>query len=248
MPKQITRMVLGSRKGAFAALSLLFFSLSSQAAAQNLIVVYGSGSEPTNIPFHTAAPAFIQSNAESAQEALKTTAIGAAQGKVISAVAMKSVPMLGPVVGALPVEGMLKIFGHRRQSVKGFYITSIPGLSANTSVPATDFSLLLPKQSRQVLGQPDSTAALLRLRPSAKDGARIVRSLHVATTLSGGKATEQILGTEQDIVACDTQERSAGDVVLAPKSPLAAGEYAVVLFSSQQSASSGFVLWDFRIQ
>jgi len=72
---------------------------------QNIIVVYGSAAAPTQLNLHAATPAFLQSTADNTQEALKNTAIDVAKGKAIAAVAMKTIPVLGPVAGAIPVIG-----------------------------------------------------------------------------------------------------------------------------------------------
>lgn len=135
---------------------------------------------------------------------------------------------------------------HKAKPILGFNVALVQGLSAGTDLPAGGMSFTVPAQSVQ-----GASALLLRLKPSAKDSARIVRGVHLSTKRTGGNIdplNSKILGIDQDAVAC-RQETRNGDVVLIPNSPLESGEYAIVLVSAQPDRApvAGTVLWDFRL-
>jgi hypothetical protein len=89
----------------------------------------------------------------------------------------------------------------------------------------------------------------VRIKPSAKDSARIVRSVHVTFKMTGSNinpATKKVVGTEEDVVP-SREEIRGGDVVLTPSSPLTPGEYAIVLVPARSGADGGLPSWDFRV-
>jgi len=222
-------------------------SMVSAASAQNVIAVSGPGRPEITLASHTAMVTFVAGDASAAQEALKSTAISAAEGKAIGALATRTLPI--PFVGALPVEGALKLFGKlRKQTVKGVNVAYLAGLAADTVIQRGESSFTVPGQTVQ-----GASPLLLRIKPSSKDSARIVRGIRVSMKMTGSKinpATLEVLGTEQEAISCRQETRGRGDVVLTTSTPLEAGEYAIVLVPAQTSPDgvpSGLV-WDFRVQ
>jgi hypothetical protein len=222
-------------------------SMVSTASAQNVIAVSGPGRSETTLATHAAIVTFVTGDLNDAQGALKNAVISAGEGKVLGAVAMRALPI--PVIGALPVEGVMHLFGKlRKQTVKGVNVAYLPGLAAETVIPGGESSFTVPGQTLQGV-----SPLLLRIKPSSKDSARIVRGIRVSMKMSGSQinpATVEVLGTEQNVISCRQETRGNGDVVLTTSSPLEAGEYAIFVAPAQTSpdgAPSGLV-WDFRVQ
>jgi hypothetical protein len=172
---------------------------------------------------------------------------GAAGNRAVGTIAARAVPI--PIVGGFVAEQavgrMIKVF-HKPKPLKGFNVAFVQGLSAGTGLQKGDMSFTIPAQSLQ-----GASPLLLRLKPSVKDSARIVRSVHLSTELTGGAlnpVTSNILGIDEEAVAC-RQEIRDGEVVLIPNSPLENGEYAIVLVSAQPDKIpvAGTVIWDFRL-
>jgi hypothetical protein len=215
----------------------------SVASAQNVTVVSGPESSQTSLAPHLAGVTFVASDANIAQEALQNAAVSAAEHKVLDAVASKALPI--PIVGSLPVEGALRLFGKlRKHTVKGFNVAYLPGLTAETVVQSGGASFTISAQTLQ-----GASPLLLRIKPSAKDSARMVRSVHVAVKMTGSNidpAKMENLGTEQDVIPCGVENRGAA-VVLTPSTSLTAGEYAIVLVPAHSnSAETALPAWDFR--
>jgi hypothetical protein len=135
---------------------------------------------------------------------------------------------------------------HKPKPINGFNIAFVKGLSAETALQKGGVSFTVPAQLLQ-----GAKPLLLRLKSSAKDSARIARSVRLSTKPTGSAinpAEPSILGVDQDAIAC-RQEIRNGDVVLTPNAPLESGEYAIVLAPAQPNKVpvAGAVLWDFRI-
>jgi len=232
------------RTKGFAQLALTYAAaMASVAYAQNVTAMSGPESAPTSLAPHLAVVTFIASYAGTAQGALQNTAVSAAENKALVAIASKALPI--PVVGGLAVEGAQHVFNKfRKHTVKGFDVAYIHGLSAETVIQSGGTSFEIPAQSLE-----GASALLLRIKPSAKDSARIVRSVHVTFKMTGSSikpATKKVLGTEEDVVPSREEIRSA-DVVLTPNSPLTPGEYAIVLVPAHSGADGGLPSWDFRV-
>jgi len=210
------------------------------ASAQDIIAVSGHGRYQITLAGHPAMVTFIPGDISGAQEALKNASISVAEGKAVG-IAARTLPI--PFVGGLPVEGALHVFGKfRKQTVKGVNVAYLPGLAADRVLQSGENSFIVPKQTIE-----GASPLLVRIRPSATDSTRIVRGVRVS--MKNG-STVEVLGTEQDVISCAQETRSSGDVVLTTRSPLEAGEYAVVLEPARSSSDgipSGLV-WDFRVQ
>jgi len=219
--------------------------------AQTVTAVSGSGSARIDLAPHAAVVAFVASDASTAQEALQNTVVSAAEGKVIVAIASKALPI--PIIGAVPVEGAMRLLGKltgklRKPDVKGFDVEYIQGLSSEAALERGEVSFTVPAE-----GLHGASPLLLRIKPSAKDSARIVRSLHVTFKMTDSQvnpATMKAGGTDQEVIPCRLESGAGGNVVLTPNSPLASGEYAIVLAPSQSSAANALAgpVWDFRVQ
>jgi hypothetical protein len=236
-----------------SATGLVSFALALVAGmvsigyTQTATAVSGSGSIRTNIAPHVSIDAFVASDANSAQEALQNAVISGAEGKVLVAIASKTLPI--PIIGALPVEGALRVLGKlRKHTVRGFEVEYIQGLASESALQRGETSFTVP-----TAGQQDASPVLLRIKPSAKDSARIVRSLHVTVKMTGSQvnpATMEILGTDQEAIPCRLEAGAGSDKILTPNSPLDSGEYAIVLVPNRASVANvpGAMVWDFRVQ
>jgi hypothetical protein len=231
-----------------APLALAFVAgIVNVGFAQTITAVSGPGTARTNLAPHTSVAAFITSDANSAQEALQGAVISGAEGKAVVAIASRTLPI--PIVGALPVEGALHVLGKfRKHTVKGFNVVYIQGLSSETAIQRGETSFTVSAEGLQ-----GASPLLLRIKPSTKDSARIVRSLHVTIKMTGSQvnpATMEVLGTDQQAIPCHLESGTGGDLVLTPNSPLASGEYAIVLAPNAPSAADAPLgqVWDFRVQ
>ncbi|SPF33800.1 exported hypothetical protein [Candidatus Sulfopaludibacter sp. SbA4] len=225
----------------------LAVSMVSTASAQNTITVSGPARPEITLATHTPIVAFVTGDLDGAREALNGAVISAGEGKAIGAIAARTLPI--PFVGALPVEGALRLLGKlKKPTVKGVNVEYLPGVEAETAIQRGVSSFSIPGQTLQ-----GGSPLLLRLKPSSKDSARIVRGIRVSMKMTGSqinRVTSKVLGTKQDAISCRKEARSGGDVVLTPSRPLEAGEYAVVLVPAQTSQGgvpAGSV-WDFRVQ
>jgi len=237
---------LKSNRGSLKTAPILFGTvLTVSAQGQNLTMTVSHDRSTDAVPMHLLMGTFITSEAASAQEAVKNAAINAAEGKVLTAVAMHSLPI--PFVGALPVDWFMKGFNKfRKPTVKGFEVTFLQGTSADIAIRADGASFTLPGQGLQALGQA-GTPMLVRVRSSSKDSARIVDSTRVSYKMNGSginPASKETLGIERDGIDCTVESRESGDFVLTPRAPLAPGEYAVIANSAQGGAAWA---WDFRV-
>jgi hypothetical protein len=215
----------------------------SQAQTVNAL----SGLARIDLTPHSATVAFVTSNANTAQEALQNTVISAAESKVIVAVASRTLPI--PVIGSLPVEGVLHVLGKlRKHVVKGFDVEYLQGLSSEATVQSAANSFIVPEEGLQ-----GASPVLLRIRPSTKDSARIVRSVRVTVKMTESQvnpASMVMLGIDQEVVPCRLESGGNGSVVLTPMSPLTPGEYAIVGAPNKPSPANALagLVWDFRVQ
>lgn len=221
--------------------------LSSVIYAQNFVTLTTAGAGPINLTQRPAATTFIATNADST-EIFKNVALGQAQSTVLNTVAgsLIHLPVIGFAGTAVAVAKVTKIFGHE-SAAKGFDITYLRDLSASVSVARGNASFSIPVQP----GVDNSGLLLLRLRQSAKDSARIVRSIHVSikqTKSQINPVTTEVLGTEQDVVASHA-EVGNNYVTLTPTNPLEPGEYALVSpIQSSNDPAAALLAWDFRVQ
>jgi len=215
--------------------------------AQTVTAVYGTELARIDLAPHTATVAFVTSTANTAQEALQNTVISAAESKVLVAVASRTLPI--PLIGSLPVEGVLHVLGKlRKHVVKGFEVEYVQGLSSEAAIQSTGNSFTVPAEGLQ-----GASPLLLRIRPSTKDSSRIVRSLHVTVKMTDSQvnpASMEMLGIDQEVVPCRLESGGNGSVVLTPTSPLTSGEYAIVGAPAKPSAGTALAgpVWDFRVQ
>jgi hypothetical protein len=213
-----------------------FMAVLGVANAQNLVATSSSGETTTLVP-HPVVATFVASNSNNLA--------GALGGRAVSTAAVKAVPI--PVVGGFVAEQAVGRIGkvlHKPKPTLGFNIAFIQGLTAGTALQKGEISFTFPVLQ-------GASALLLRLKPSVKDAARVVRSVHISNRLTGGTLNPvetTILGVDQDEVAC-RQETRDGNVVLIPIAPLESGEYAIVLVSTEPDKVpvASFALWDFRL-
>ncbi|HEX4134606.1 MAG TPA: hypothetical protein VHY84_08370 [Bryobacteraceae bacterium] len=218
-----------------------------------------SGSTQATLTLRTAQSRFLPSKADTAQEALKDTAISAAGQQVAGSVAgLAGGKLLTlPVVGGLPVQGaMAAINVFHKKTVKGFMVDYLLGLGSETTLAQGTFSFNIDTgQSKlQSSGVQLSPPMLLRLQPAAKDFARIIRTTHLSYKEPGGNPlTAETLDLQQDLITCQTESRGGDLLTLIPMKPLEAGEYAVVLPSrTVMPGVSGkemlALTWDFTVK
>jgi hypothetical protein len=230
---------------------LIAVALVPAMLAQNFVAVTTTGASPVNLTQKPAVTTFIASNADNAN-IFKDVAVGQAQTTILTTVAGSIMKL--PVVGPLGTLMWVGVFGksllHRGgSSTKGFQVTYLQGLSASVVVASGGTSVDIPGQALQALGVDNSTLLLLRLRASAKDSARIVRSTHVdikQTKSSINPTSTEILGVEQDVVASKT-ETGGGNVMLTPNAQLGPGEYAVVALAGPAVGGAVWA-WDFTVR
>lgn len=217
---------------------LAFTAVLGVANAQNVVATSSSGITTPLAP-HPPMVTFVASNSNNVAGTVGHRAISTAAASAVP------VPFVGGLIADQAVGKIIKVF-HKPKPIKGFNIAFVQGLSAVTALQKGDVSFTVPAQSLQ-----GASPLLLRLKPSVKDSARIVRSVHLSNKLTGGTLNPldtTILGFDQDAVAC-RQETRNGDVVLIPTSPLESGEYAIVLVSAQPDKApvAGAAVWDFRL-
>jgi hypothetical protein len=227
-------------------LYLPFMAVLGVANAQNVVATSSSGLTIPLAP-HTAKVTFVASDSNSLQGATMNGAISGVGGSVMTKAAAKAIPipMVGGMIAGQAVGGIAKMV-RKAKPIKGFNVAHVQGLSAGTDLPAGAMSFTVPVQSLQ-----GASPLLLRLKPSVKDTARIVRGVHLSAKRTRGNIdplNSKILGIDQDAVVC-RQEIRNGDVVLIPNSPLESGEYAIVLVSARPDRApvAGAALWDFRL-
>jgi len=238
--------------------AILTIAVFTNSAAAQSVTALG-GSTPATLTMRTVQTRFVVSNANTSQEALKDTAVSAAGQQVAGTVAgMAGGKLLTiPVIGGLPVQGaMAAINTFRKKTIKGFTVDYLLGLTSEAAVSQGTLSLSIDTaQSKlQSSGVQISTPLLLHLQPAGKDFARILRTTHLSYKEPGGNiVTADVLGLEQDLIACQTESGGGDHLTLTPNKPLIAGEYAVVLPTRQvgPGVSTKEMLalaWDFRVQ
>ncbi len=212
-------------------------------------VVATSASGQTNLTFRSALVTFVPSNANTAEEAVKSAAVSAAEGHAIAIAAARTIPI--PVVGpylAGPVVGKVINVFHPNKPITGFNVAFLPGLSSESIVQQGEITFTVPSAALQG-GHP----LLVRAKVSSKDSARIVRSVHASLKLKNSQinpmaSDNKILGVDEDIVVTK-QEIRGSDIILTPANALGPGEYAVIIAPAQQDALpvAGNWIWDFRV-
>jgi len=192
---------------------------------------------------------FVPSNGNSAEDAVKSTAVSVAEGHAITAAAARTfpIPVVGPYIAGPVVNKIMKTF-HPEKPITGFNVAFLSGLSAGAILREGEITFTIPAQALQG-GNP----SLLRVKISSKDSARIVRSIHASVKVKNSKINPMasdttILGIDEDVIPCRREIRN-GNVVLIPNSALARGEYAVVIVPAQQDTIpvAGTWVWNFRI-
>ncbi|MEI9975268.1 MAG: hypothetical protein WDO73_26335 [Ignavibacteriota bacterium] len=229
--------------------SFLVFSaaLGLTHAQTNILATSSSGQ--SSIGFHAAMVSFVPSNANSAEDAVKSAAISVAENHAITAAAARTIPIpvVGPYIAGPVVNKIMKTF-HPDKPITGFNVAFLPGLSAATIIQRGEASFTIPAQALQG-GNP----ALVRVKISSKDSSRLVRSVHASVKIKNSKinpmaSDTKVLGIDEDTIACHQEIRN-GDIILTPNSALAIGEYAVVILPTQQDTIpvAGSWVWDFRV-
>lgn len=223
--------------------------------SQSVVAVLGSAE--TSLPTRNVQSRFFVSNADSAQEALKNTAISAAGQQATGAVAgIAGGKLLTiPVVGGLPVQGaMAAVSIFHKKTIKGFTVDYLLGLTSETVIgAASSFSIDTVQSRLQSAGVQVSKPTLVRLQPQGKDFARIVRTIHLSYKEGGNPLNAEILGAEQTLVSCRIDEPGGDKLTMTPIQALEPGEYAVVLPTRSvgpgvEAKETLALAWDFRIQ
>lgn len=229
---------------------------SGIASAQTVVAMSNSGQ--ASLSMRDIQKSFLPSNAKTSQEALNDKTIAAAGTQVAGNLAgmAGSKLLTAPAgLGGLPIQlGLQAITGLRKRTVRGFTVYYLRGLSAETVLPAGSLSLKVDTDTPtlQSAGLASSAPLLIRLQPSGKDFARIIRTTHISYKDPGGNIlSADVLGMEQNLVAYRTG-REGDRVTLTPDQPLDPGEYAVVLPTRQvgpgvSSPETLVMAWDFRI-
>jgi hypothetical protein len=227
------------KPGKFLALVAFSWTL---VRAQNVVVNSAQG--PMNLTPNTTLVTFVPSAAEGVDGALKDAAISMAQDKAVAAVAGAAIPI--PIVGPLVTNQVMNLL-HPPKPITGFSIAFVKGFASTVAIPPGQANFRIPSQYLE-----GSTPALLRLKPSLKDGSRLVRSLHLSVKPNGATVTPdahntKLLGTEQELIASHS-EVSGEEVLLTPNAPLEKGEYAVALLPAANAVATPVgVVWDFRV-
>ena len=230
-------------------LSLIFFAIAITGVmhAQNIVVTSDSGQKTEVFP-HSASVTFIAGTGNHLQDTVRDTAISQGGGRAIATAASSiPVPFAGAIIANLAVGGILKsLHKDKDNSIKGANLAMTQGLSSGTAISKGNLSFTMPDYS-----MPGTSPVLLRIKPSAKYTARIVRGVQLSAVLTGGlvdTAASKILGIDQDRIPCHLEDRDEG-VTLIPDSALESGEYAIVLVPDQEDRMpvSSAILWDFRL-
>lgn len=251
------RSILGKRSPALILVAVAMTGFALQAKAQTANAI--SGSSSTSLNMHVVQTRFLPSNANTGQDALKNVAISAAGQQVAGSVAgIAGGKLLTiPGVGGLPVAGaMAAINVFRKKTVKGFTIDYLLGTSAVDVLTRGDlaFSIDTAKARMAVNGLQVSPPLLIHLLPGGSDAVRVLRTIHLSYKEPGGSPqTADVLGTEQDLITCNSEERGGDRLLLTPKTQLLSGEYAIVLPSKTaipgiESKETWTLVWDFQIQ
>lgn len=227
---------------------LMFAAVLGITHAQTNILATSSSGQVT-IGFHAAMVSFVPSNANSAEDAVKSTAISVAEGQAITAAAARTIPIpvVGPYIAGPVVNKIMKTF-HPDKPITGFNVAFLPGLSAATILQRGEAKFTIPAQALQ-----GGNLALVRVKISPKDSSRLVRSVHASVKVKNSKinpmaSDTKILGIDEDAIPCH-QEIQNGDIILTPNAGLTSGEYAVVVLPAQQDTIpvAGNWVWDFRV-
>ena len=220
----------------------VFYVAFGAAYAQD-ITATSAGGQNTSIASHAAMITFVTSNAGSVQEAAKSAAISGASGRALAAVAAHTLPI--PLVGSFLTEQMVgRVLKFHHAEIKGFNVGFVQGLSSETLLEKGAYSFTIPAQQLQ-----GTSPLILRLKPSGKNAARIVRSIHIKTKFKDNAinpSATTILGIDQEVVP-SRQDVRGGSVVVTSDAALESGEYAIALVAAQADFVPVVTLWDFRI-
>jgi hypothetical protein len=238
-----------------AVLAFMVINIPAAAFGQNAVTVTVAAGEPIILAPKSLTAVFVPSNASNAEKTLSTVTLAQAQTTVLGGVVgtLSHVPVMGLPVAVAVAENLTKVFSHaQRDGVKGFNIAFLQGLSSSSAIGDGAATLAIPKEALQSPEASDLTPVLLRIKPSVKDSARIVRSTRVSMKQTDSSinptASVKVLGIEQDAVACRSKTDSRG-MTLTPMAPLKPGEYALVISSHATGSSVESILWawDFRV-
>ncbi len=229
---------------------------SGVASAQTVVAMSNFGQ--ATLSMRDVQNSFLPSNAKTSQEAFKDKTLASVGTQTAANVAgiVGSRLITAPLgLGGLPVQmGLQALMGSRKKTIKGFTVYYLRGVSAGTAVPAGTISLIVDTDpaTLQSAGLRAAAPQLFRLQTSDKDAARILRTTHISYKDPGGSIqTADILGTDQNVIACRTA-MDGNKVTLVADQPLEPGEYAVVLPTTQvgpgvTSRETLVMAWDFRI-
>ncbi len=234
----------------FALVSLF---VAGSALAQQNVTAFAGGQSVNLVVRPLGTVAVTMDKAGSTQEFLKGEVKGEienqATGAVISGIVATGLTRV-PFAGTAAVAGLgkAKMLFRKKQAprTESYNLSFVQGLSASTTVSASDLTLVVPAG---IIGA-NSSPVLLRANPSAKDQARIVRATHVkmAQTKSAINPFQvEVLGIEQMEVPVRLETRSNGDTAIMPSVPLAAGEYVLALVDSSTKELPASA-WEFRVQ
>jgi len=219
------------------------------AALPNSVrVVSGPGSVPTGLSMIPVSTAFVHSNADQLPVELGESLRYEVAGRVGSVV----VPLMRlPIVGPSVLSGIIKIIAvgpFRPKATKGFSIAILKGTHADAAIAGGGAAFVLPAVVTRVSGA-GVCPALLKLKSSEKDNARVIRTARVAITpgtkLNPDPRTE-VLDIRQDLIPSQIAVRDSGEISITPTAALEPGEYALVLIhtSSKELLSSA---WAFTV-
>jgi hypothetical protein len=223
---------------------IIFSALLESGNAQNIVVASARG--PINLAPNQALVTFVPTPSDTVEGAIRDTTLSTAQDQAVAATLVRAVPI--PIIGPLaaPLIGPMMARLHPK-TVTGFSIAFLKGLNATTLVAPGKASFEIPTEYLEGV-----TPSLLRVKPSAKDSTRIIRSLHLSVKASGRSVTPdahnaKVLGTEEDLVASHTEVRDATTILIS-ESPLPSGEYAVALVPTAGVMAPVGKIWDFRVE
>ena len=213
------------------------FCLVCGASAQTVVAVSEVGE--TGLIMRNVKNSFVDSGGSQTVSAAGTQ-VGTTAASVLTA-------PLG--LAGLPIQlGIGSLSRLKQRTVKGFNIYYLSGISAEATLTKgiVSFKIDLDQSVFDRAGLKVGTPLLIRLQPSEKDLARILRRTSISNKVAGGSPQ-----TEQTVVACEART-DGGIMMLSPDQPLESGEYAVVLPTRQvgpgvNSTEIPAMAWDFRI-
>ncbi len=229
----------------------LFFLIVSTMLAQAITVTASSKGQNVSLVAHPSASTTLPAHAGYKTEFLKDEAKEEVANRVGST-ALAGVATHVPIAGTAAVIGFGKAKGllYKKQTkTESYNLSFVQGLTASVTVSGSELVLVVSAETMRTYGV-NSTPILLKVSPSAKDQARIIRAAHVLTELTKSAINPmqtQVLGIEQKEISSKLEKRDNGDLSLTPTSLLENGEYVVALADSVTKELQGLV-WDFRVQ